>query len=77
MADGSKEEKETPIEGSVLGKRKPPETIDDTETVQPGPISRHPTAPTPLHVIYKCEALAIFREPYPTNHGIVCLYRSL
>ncbi len=47
MADGSKEEKETPAEGSVLGKRTRTETIDDTETVQPGPIHPHPTAPTP------------------------------
>jgi hypothetical protein len=41
MAEGSKEEKETPVEGSVLGKRTRPETNDDTETVQPGPIPPH------------------------------------
>ena len=51
MANGSKEEKETPVEGSVLGKRTRPETNDDTETVQPGPIPPHPTAPTPSHVV--------------------------
>ena len=43
---------EGPIfKGFVLGKRTRPETNDDTETVQPGSIPRHPTAPTPSHVV--------------------------
>ena len=51
MADGSKEDKEAPDDnslGAVLGKRKTPETNDETATVQAGLIPPPPTNPNPF-----------------------------